>query len=282
MNKALRARLKEFAQSLLQYRIGVLATVLLGCVLVTSFFGQFFISYDPNNITGESFEPPNISHLMGTDNFGRDIFAGIISGIRVSLYIGLLTMTLAMAIGIVVGATSGYAGGVTDELLSRIIEIFQVLPTFILALLIVTFFGAKINNVAFAIALASWPSTARLVRAQFLTFKEREFVISAKSLGVSRTRIVFGEILPNAVPPATVNGALGMANAIITESGLSFLGISDPAVKSLGWMLGNAQSLLRLAPWACIFPGVFLLFITLSINLFADTLNDIINPKLAR
>lgn len=263
------------------YPMAVLGMVCLGVVIVIGFFGRFFIPYDPFAIAGSSFEPPNPSHLMGTDQLGRDVFAGVIHGIRVSLYMGIAAVAIAFIVGILLGSISGYLGGMIDEVLMRAIEVFQIMPSFVLAVVVITFFSPSLNNVIFTIALLGWPSTARLVRAQFLSYKEREFVVYAKALGVSELSIIFSEILPNTLSPVVVNGAVQIAFAILTESGLSFLGLSDPSVMSLGRLLGNAQPFLIRASWMCIFPGIFLALIVLSVNLFADVLNLVMNPRLA-
>jgi len=225
-------------------------------------------------------EPPSIVHLMGTDDLGRDIFAGIIHGINVSLYIGCVAVLVSLIVGIPIGALSGYVGGKTDELLMRIVELFQVLPSFVLAIVFVTFFGASLNNVILVIGLVSWPVPARITRAQFLSLKEKDFVVAARAIGTSTSSIIFFEILPNAISPVVVNATIKIAHSILLESSLSFLGFSDPEVMSLGRMLANAQPFLVRAPWMCVFPGIFLLLITLSVNLLGDLLNEVINPRL--
>jgi peptide/nickel transport system permease protein len=280
MNKGPLANLRKTIRRFAKYPLGIFGVACLTFVLLVSILGQLFIPYGPFDLVGTSFEPPSMDHIMGTDDLGRDIFGGIIHGTMVSLYIGIVAMSLSFVIGVLLGSISGYSGGRIDEVLMRIVEIFQVLPSFVLALVIVSFFGLSLSNIIFAIALVSWPSTARLTRAQFLSFKEREFVLSAKALGVNTPSIIFLEIFPNAMSPVIVNGAVQIASSILTESGLSFLGLSDANVMSLGRMLGNAQHFLARSPWMCVFPGIFLALIVVSINLLADVLNEIVNPKL--
>jgi len=224
--------------------------------------------------------PPTANYPFGTDDLGRDIYSNVIYGARTSMMVGLLAAMISVLIGILVGAFSGYYGGKLDDLLMRSSEIFLVLPTFLLALIIVAVFGTNINNIIFAIAIVSWPRTARLLRAEFLTMKEREFVEAARVLGSKHIDIMLSEILPNAIFPVIVNASLEVATAILTEAGLSFLGAGDPNVPSWGLMLNNAQNYLREAWWMAAFPGAMLFLACLSLNLVGDGLNDYFNPRL--
>jgi len=224
--------------------------------------------------------PPTANYPFGTDDLGRDIYSNVIYGARTSMMVGLLAAGISVLIGILVGAFSGYYGGKLDDLLMRSSEIFLVLPTFLLALIIVAIFGTNINNIIFAIAIVSWPRTARLLRAEFLTMKEREFVEAARVLGSKHIDIMLSEILPNAIFPVIVNASLEVATAILTEAGLSFLGAGDPNVPSWGLMLNNAQNYLRVAWWMAAFPGAMLFLTCLSLNLVGDGLNDYFNPRL--
>jgi len=226
------------------------------------------------------FIPPNLNHPYGTDDLGRDLYSTAVYGTRTSLAVGLLAAGFSALIGILVGATSGYYSGKVDDLLMRISEVFLVLPTFLLALIIVAMFGANIQNIIIAIAIVSWPRTARLLRAEFLSLKERDFVEAARVLGSKNVDIMFNEILPSAIYPIIVNASLEVASAILTEAGLSFLGVGDPNVPSWGIMLNNAQSYLQTAWWMAAFPGVMLLLTCLSLNLVGDGLNDYFNPRL--
>jgi len=228
----------------------------------------------------DPFIPPTTNHPFGTDDLGRDLYSTAIFGTRTSLAIGLLAAGISALIGILVGAFSGYYGGKADDLLMRISEIFLVLPTFLLALVIVAMFGANIQNIIFAIGIVSWPRTARLLRAQFLSLKETDFVEAARVLGSKNMDIMFNEILPSAIFPVIVNSSLEVATAILTEAGLSFLGVGDPNVPSWGMMLNNAQSYLQTAWWMAAFPGLMLLLTCLSLNLVGDGLNDYFNPRL--
>jgi len=229
---------------------------------------------------GGAFVPPEPKYPFGTDDLGRDIYSNVVYGARTSLMVGLLAAGISALIGIFVGAISGYYGRRVDDLLMRTCEVFLVLPTFLLALIIVAVFGTSINNIILAIAVVSWPRTARLLRAEFLTMKEREFVEAARVLGSKPMDIMFSEILPNAIFPVIVNASLEVATAILTEAGLSFLGVGDPNVPSWGLMLNNAQNYLRVAWWMAAFPGATLFLTCLSLNLVGDGLNDYFNPRL--
>lgn len=262
-------------------RAAVAGLFLLAAICVIAIAAPVITWYPPlKSAVGNPFVPPTANHPFGTDDLGRDIYSNVVYGARTSLFVGLLAAGISALTGIFVGATSGYYGGKIDDLLMRISEIFLVLPTFLLALIIVAVFGTNINNIIVAIAIVSWPRTARLLRAEFLTFKEREFVEAARVLGSRHIDIMLSEILPNAIFPVIVNASLEVATAILTEAGLSFLGAGDPNVPSWGLMLNNAQSYLRVAWWMAAFPGAMLLLTCLSLNLVGDGLNDYFNPRL--
>jgi len=183
-------------------------------------------------------------------------------------------------IGVAVGATAGFMGGKTDDVLMRITELFQVIPKFFLALMIAFYFGPSIWNIILVIGILSWPSTCRLVRGEFLSLKEQEFVQAARSIGARRKSIIFSEILPNATPPVIVNASLQVGSAILTETTLSFFGLGDPSWVSWGRMLFDAQRLLRVAWWVSFFPGVSIFLTVLGLNLTGDGMNDALNPRL--
>ena len=231
---------------------------------------------------GPPLQPPSSHYFMGTDDLARDIFSGVVHGARVSLMVGFTAALTATLIGVIIGSISGYFGGITDDLLMKFCELFQSMPRFLFALVIVVFFGNTIWNVVVVIGILSWPRTGRLVRSEFLQLRETEFVMAAKGIGMSSARIIFKQILPNALHVVLVTASLEVGAAIITEAALSYLGAGDPNLMSWGRMLYNAQRFLRTAWWLAIFPGSAIFLTVLSLNLIGDGLNDALNPKLKR
>jgi peptide/nickel transport system permease protein len=225
-------------------------------------------------------EPPSMIGLFGTDQLGRDVLSRTIYGTQISLFIGALAASTSTVIGTMVGGISGYLGGKMDELLMRITEYFMVIPRFFLALLLVAIFGASVWNIIFAIGILSWPQIARLVRSEYLSLKEQEFVEAAKADGSSNVRIAFFEILPNASPPIIIMASLLVAASIIVEAGLAFLGMGDPSVISWGTMLQEGQVYIRDGWWMMFFPGLAISLTVLSLNLVGDGVNDALNPRL--
>lgn len=228
---------------------------------------------------GTSFQPPSAGHLLGTDSLGSDVLSNMIYGTRTSLIVGLCAVVTSTVIGLTVGAVAGYFGGRADNLLMRITEMFQILPQFFLAIIVVALFGSSIWNIVFVIGILTWPVTARLLRVEFLTLRRREFVDAARALGMSDFDLIVREILPNALPPIIVNAGLQISGAILLEASLSFLGLGDPDAMSWGVMLHNAQEYFNRAWWMAAFPGLALFTTTLALNLAGDGLNDALNPK---
>lgn len=227
-----------------------------------------------------AFRAPGPGQPLGTDNLGRDVWAGIVHGARVSLLVGVGSAGLAALIGITVGTAAGAAGGRVDAVLMRLSDLLQTVPQFFLALLIVALAGRGLGKIIGVLALLGWPLTARLVRAEFLTLREREFVEAARALGMGELRLAVTVILPNAVAPAIVAGTLGVAEAMLLEAGLSFFGLGDPNLMSWGLMLQNAQGFLRRAWWMAVFPGLAIFLAVLAFNLFGDGLSDALDPRL--
>lgn len=222
------------------------------------------------------------AHPLGSDSMGRDVLAGIAHGARISLLVGLVAAVLSLAIGVMVGALGGYFGGWLDDVLIRITELFQTVPSFLLVIVLVTIGRPSATVVVFAIGLASWPVIARLVRAEFRSLREREFVLAARAQGYGHARIIINEILPNAAPPVIVTTSVLVATAILMESALSFLGLSDPNVVSWGRMVGEGREFLRSAWYLSAAPGVAILLSVMALNLVGDGLNDALNPRLRR
>ncbi|MFD1910956.1 ABC transporter permease [Halodurantibacterium flavum] len=255
--------------------IGLFITL---AVVLLAIFAPVLPLYDPMQL-GASFRPPSAQHPLGTDALGSDVLSNVILGARVSLIVGLCAVITSTVIGVSIGALAGYFGGTVDTLLMRLAEMFQIMPQFFLAIVIVALFGSSIWNVVLVIGVLTWPVTARLLRAEFLTLRKREYVDAARNLGMSHFDIVFREIMPNALPPIIVNCTLQVSSAILLQTSLAFLGLGDPNAISWGTMLNTAQDYFSRAWWMAAFPGLALFLTTLSLNLVGDGLNDALNPK---
>jgi len=228
--------------------------------------------------------PPftEVAYPFGTDMLGRDITAGLVWGARVSLMIGLVSTIIALIFGIIVGAAAGFYGGSIDDALMRFTEFFQTIPQLALAVVIVAVLGPSIYSIMGAIMAVSWPPAARLVRSEFMTLKQREFVQAAIVIGQKPARIVWSQILPNAMSPIIVSASFMVATAILTESALSFLGLGDRNMMSWGFMIGASRTMIRQAWWMSVWPGVAILLTVLAINLIGEGLNDALNPQLRK
>lgn len=269
-----------FLARFLRNRSAALGLVLLAGVLLLAVFAPVLFPADPFGLAGKPMSPPSPDFLFGTDTLGRNVAAAIAHGAVTSLMIGFVASLAAVLFGTILGAVAGYFGGKVDDLLMRITEIFQTIPSFVFAILLVAILSPSIQSVVIAIAVVSWPPVARLVRGEFLSMKSREFVQAARTLGMSDGRIIFQQILPNSLSPIIVAGSLMVATAILIESGLAFLGLGDPNVMSWGFMIGAGRSVLRSAWWVCTFPGIAILLTVLAINLVGEGLNDALNPRL--
>lgn len=286
--KHLRARVYALRSFWLRYRknrLSVAGIIITFFLVGIGILAPIIARYDPLTLGEKTFVPPTLTwdgrdHIFGTDDLGRDTFSGVVFGIRVSLIIGSLAVAVSILIGIPLGAISGYYGGRIDDALMRVTELFLVIPTFFLAMLFVTLFGSTIWNIIISIGIVSWPATARLVRGQFLSLKERDFVEASRALGASDLTIVFREILPNAMSLIIINSSLLVPSMILTEAGLSFLGLGDPNVMSLGSMINNAQRFVSLGWWMAVFPGLAIFTIALALNLMGEGLNEVLNPRL--
>lgn len=260
----------------------VIGLLLLLLVLAAAISAGWLYPRDPLALAGRPLIWPldNPRFPLGTDNSGRDIAAQIFHGARISLLIGLVATTISIFIGITVGALAGYYGGWVDTLLMRITEAFQTLPNFLLLLVLVAVFGSTITTVTIAIGIVSWPASARLTRAEFLSLRSREFVQAGRTLGLKDTRLIFGEILPNALPPVIVYASVVMAIAILLESALAFLKLSDPNVASWGNLIGIGRDVLRVQWYVSAIPGIAILITVLAVSLVGQGLNDALNPRL--
>ena len=261
----------------------VVGLVVLVVVIIMAATAPWLFPGSPWDMASAPFLPPGeMDMLLGTDSLGRDVAAGIAHGARVSLLVGAISTVVALSIGVTLGAIAGYLGGWVDDVVMRFTEFFQTIPSFVLAILLVAIFTPTIRSVVGAIAIVSWPPVARVVRAEFLSLRGREFVQAAEVLGKSRLSIVLGDILPNALSPIIVLASLMVASAILLESALSFLGLGDPNLMTWGFLIGSGRSVIRLAWWMSVFPGVAIFLTVLSLNLVGEGLSDALNPRLAR
>lgn len=262
-------------------RAAVLGLVLFVVVVLMAAFADVVTPGDPLRNAGTPLTAPLVvaANPLGTDQLGRDIMAGIFHGARISLIIGVVATLISIMIGVVIGAVAGYFGGKIDGALMRVTEAFQTIPSFILLLTLVAIFGSSIQNIVIAIGIVSWTAPARMVRAEFMSLRQREFVDAARNLGVSDISIIFREILPNALPPVIVFASVVMATSILMESALAFLGLGDPNYASWGNMIGQGRSVLRTAWFCSVIPGVAILLTVLSFSLMGEGLNDALNPR---
>ena len=262
-------------------RSAVMGMIILVGIFLMAITAQFFFPADPFSLAGQSMSAPGQNgFLLGSDSLGRDVASGIAHGAKTSLLIGLLATLVAVFVGVIMGALAGYYGGIVDNLLMRTTEMFQTIPSFLFAILLVAIMKPSIESIVIAIAVVSWPAVARLVRGEFLSLRNREFVQACHTLGMGDIRIMLGEILPNCLSPVIVIGSLMVATAILIESGLAFLGLGDPNIMSWGFQIGAGRTLLRSAWWVCTFPGIAILLTVLAINLVGEGLNDALNPRL--
>lgn len=260
----------------------VIGLAILALILLMALAGPIAMPEDPWDIKGRPLLAPGGAFPMGTDVLGRDVLAGVVHGAQVSLLIGLVSTLAAVTLGLVLGAVAGYFGGLMDDIVVRVTEFVQTIPSFILAMVLVAVLGPSIGSIVISIAVVTWPPVCRLVRAEFMSLARREFVEAAVVNGQGTGNIIFREILPNALSPIIVMASLMVATAILTESALSFMGLGDPNRISWGYMIGAARAALRQAWWISVFPGAAIFLTVLAINLVGEGLNDALNPRLAR
>jgi peptide/nickel transport system permease protein len=271
----------SFWQLYRRNRSAVFGLFILFVVFVVAVIAGLIFPDDPFKLAGKPMSPPGANgFLLGSDTLGRDVAAGIAHGARTSLLIAIMATAVAVFVGAVLGGLAGYYGGWVDDILMRVTEMFQTIPSFVFAILIVAIMKPSIQSIIFAIAVVSWPAVARLVRGEFISLRNREFIQACHTVGMGDLRIMVKEILPNCLSPIIVAGSLMIATAILIESGLSFLGLGDPNIISWGFQIGAGRTVLRSAWWVCTFPGVAILLTVLAINLVGEGLNDALNPRL--
>ncbi|EAU45549.1 ABC transporter permease protein [Salipiger bermudensis HTCC2601] len=262
----------------------MVGVVLLVAVIFIAIFAPLIFANTPWQMVQRPFLAPFAmeSLPLGTDTLGRDVAAQLAYGARVSLLVGLVSTLVALLIGVPLGALAGFYGGYVDEGAMRFTEFFQTIPNFALAIVLVAIFEPTLASITLAIAIVSWPPVARLVRAEVMSVRKREFVDAATLAGLSKPRILVRQVLPNTVSPIIVMASLMVATAILLESSLSFLGLGDPNAMSWGYMIGAARTVIRSAWWLSFFPGIAIVITVLALNLIGEGLNDALNPHLSR
>ena len=248
-----------------------LGVLLLGPVLIAALLAPALAPNDPFASAGPSFQLPSAEYWLGTDDLGRDLLSGVIYGARTSLIVGISVAILGLLLGTTIGLISGFVGGWLDDLLMRITELFQILPRFFLAIAVIALFENTLFNLVMVLAITSWSGLARIARSEVLTLRTRDFVVSAQAVGVRPRDILWRHILPNAIQPLLATLALIVSSAILTEAGLSFLGLGDPNTVSWGYLLNNAQPFIRRAWWLPVFPGLAIVITVLGLSLILDS-----------
>lgn len=272
INKAKRAFLKDR-----QLRFGIYGIILLLLIVI---FAPLIATENPYNFGSDILnELGENGHILGTNKMGQDVFSMIIYGTKTSLKVAIISALISGILGILIGGAAGFFGGKVDQIISEIINIFMMLPTFFLILLIIAFFGNSLTNVMIVIGITTWPSNAKLMRAQALSLRERTFVKAATAMGETKRQILFKYIIPNGIFPVIANTTVGMSNAILTEAGLSFLGLGDPNTISWGQMIYEGKAYITNAWWVATFAGLAIVITVTIFYLLGDGLNHALNPK---
>jgi len=275
-------RISESWMRLWRNRLAISGLALVLGLCAAALLAHWLAPYDPDFIDlKQVLMPPSPAHLLGTDTLGRDVLSRIIFGARVSLLVGFVAVGIATLIGVLVGALAGYYGGALDQILMRLVDLMLCFPTIFLILAVIAVLGPSIWNIMAVIGLTSWMGVARLVRAEFLSLREREFVVAARALGASDARLIWRHLLPNALTPVMVSATLGVAGAILVESSLSFLGLGvQPPTPSWGNMLTMGKDNIEIAWWLSVFPGLAILVTVMSYNLLGEGIREAIDPRL--
>lgn len=286
MTKKKKRKNTQLAEIWRRYRknkTAVVGLVILALILFIVIFADVIVPYEKciEQVGQERLQPPSMQHFFGTDEFGRDLFARVIHGSRYSLFIGVATSLMALAIGAVLGASAGYFGGIVDNVICRIMDIFMCVPPILLSLAVVAALGTSLRNLIIAITISCIPGNVRLIRSVVLTVAEQDYVEAAKSYGTKNIRIIFRYVLPNAIGPIIVNTTMAISDMILSAAGLSFIGMGiQPPSPEWGALLSSAQPFIFTSQYLLIFPGIFIVLTSLSFNLVGDGLTDALDPKL--
>lgn len=277
-------RLADVLQQLAKNPLALSGLIIVALLFACALLAPVISPHDYREINVRAIlAPPGADHLLGTDELGRDVLSRMIYGSRISLAVGFVAVGIATLIGILLGAVAGYYGRWVDSCIMRLVDIMLCIPSFFLILAVIAFVGQSIWNIMAIIGLTSWMGVARLVRAEFLSLKEREFVLAARASGAGDLRIIFSHILPNAMAPVFVSAVLGVAAAVLIESSLSFLGLGvQPPIPSWGNILTSGKDNIEIAWWLSVFPGMAILLTVLGYNLLGEGLQDILNPRMRK
>jgi peptide/nickel transport system permease protein len=276
------SRVNIFWRYFKKNRLAVGGLILIIIIFLTAIFAAVLSPYDPDKTdVSLKLKPPSSHNYLGTDQLGRDVLSRMLYGSRISLTVGFIAVVISIFIGILIGATAGYYGRWLDSVLMRFVDTMLCFPSFFLILTVVALLGPSIYNIMIVIGITSWMGTARFVRAEFLSLRERDYVQAARSLGVRDGRIIFRHILPNALAPVFVTATLSVASAILIEASLSFLGFGvQPPAPSWGNILTEGRTYIFDSWWLTVFPGLAILLAVLSFNLVGDGLRDALDPRL--
>ncbi len=269
--------LKRFSSN----KMGILGTLLILGLIITATFAPLLepYSFKEQNIELMN-DPPSESHLLGTDEFGRDLLSRIIRGARISFLVGVLSVALSVVVGIIIGSIAGFYGGIVDVVLTTFADLTWSMPAILIALLLVAVIGAGLESVVIAIGLSYWAEYARLIRGQILSLKSATFIEATKSLGANDYVILLKHLIPNSLSPIIVAATIGIGNAIVLEATLGFLGMgAQPPTPSWGAMMSSGTAYLFISPWVIVFPGLAMMATVLGFNLFGDALIDILDIK---
>lgn len=277
------SQLKEFWRRFKKNRTAMLGLIILVVIIGMAIFADVIVPYSKciEQVGADRLQTPNPAHWFGTDELGRDLFSRVVHGSRYSLFVGVATSLIALVIGAILGASAAYFGGMIDNVIMRIIDVFMCVPPILLSLAVVSALGTNLRNLIIAITISCIPGNVRLIRSVVLTVAEQDYVEAARSYGTSNARIIFRYVLPNAMGPIIVNTTMMISSMILSAAGLSFIGMGiQPPTPEWGALLSNAQTYIFSAPYLLFFPGIFIILTSLAFNLVGDGLTDALDPKL--
>jgi peptide/nickel transport system permease protein len=276
--------MKELLSAFKRNKLALVSLLFILLVIFAAIFAPYISPYNPDKINVNAIlQPPSFTHWLGTDQLGRDVFSRLIYGSRISIEVGFIAVSISLFIGVIIGAFSGYYSGLIDSLLMRFVDIMLTFPSFFLILAISAILKPSIINIMIIIGLTSWMGVARIVRAEFIQNRQKDYVLAAKASGASDMYIIFSEILPNCIAPILVSATLGIAGAILIQASLAFLGIGImPPTASWGGMLSRGKTYIMIAWWLTLFPGLAILMTVLSFNLIGEAVRDALDPKVNR